>query len=162
MSETLAYLAGVIDSDGTIGIKINTWRSRQTGEQLTYSERVHIRQVTREAIDLLAETFGGNVGIEDPHSKRGKPLYRWGVTDGRAVEVITALLPYLRIKRRQAENCLALREVKTASKIARVAVGRGHAGAAVRPADLTLAMEGCYRRARELNRVGREEVSLSG
>ena len=98
---TLAYLAGIIDADGTIGIKRSTYSMRVIGDstQPTYSERVHLRQVTREAIDLLAATFGGNVGVEDAHAKRGKPLFRWGVTDKKAVALITALLPYLRIKR---------------------------------------------------------------
>jgi hypothetical protein len=161
VSETLAYLAGVIDSDGTIGVKLNSYAAK-SGWQVSYSERVHIRQVTREAIDLLAETFGGNVGIEDPHAKRGKPLYRWGVTDKRAVMVLEALLPYLRIKREQAQNCLDLRVVKEASKVQRLAPGRGHVGGAVRSEAITAAMRYHHLRAKELNRVGREEVVCGG
>lgn len=151
----LAYLAGVIDSDGCISIKRNrgAWQD-------TYSERVHIRQVDREAIDLLVEVFGGNIGIEDSQAKRGKPLYRWGVSDKRAVEVLTALLPYLRIKREQAINCLALRALKEQSKLDRLAFGRGHVGSAHRTAEMTAQMEACKQQAHVLNRVG--EVMMSG
>lgn len=155
-SLTFAYLAGVLDSDGTIGIKRSTYAMRVRGDASTpiYSERIHIRQVTREAIDLFAETFGGNVAMEDPHAKRGRVLYRWGCTDKRAVEVLTALLPYLRIKRQQALNCMALRDVKERSKIARVAVGRGHMGGAVRTDAISDEMQACYDRAAVLNKVG--------
>lgn len=157
MDETiLAYLAGVLDSDGTIGVKRSTYSMRVTrdSKQPTYSERIHIRQVSREALDLFAATFGGNIGREDPNAKRGKPLYRWGLTDRKAAVVLEALLPYLRIKRAQAVNCLALRFVKERSKIERVAVGRGHRGAAPRPAEISRLMEECYIEARRLNRVG--------
>ncbi len=153
---TLAYLAGVLDSDGTIGVKRNTYSVRVIGDstQATYSERIHIRQVTREAVDLFAATFGGNVTPEEPHAKRGRPLWKWGQTDLKAAATLAALLPYLRIKRAQAENCLALRSIKNASKIARVAPGRGHVGASHRSPEASAQMEACFLRAKELNRVG--------
>lgn len=153
---TLAYLAGVLDSDGTIGVKRNTYSVRVVGDsgQPTYSERIHIRQVERAALELFAETFGGNIGITDPSAKRGRPLWNWGQTDKKAAATLAALLPYLRIKRRQAENCLALRAIKEESKITRVAKGRGHIGARPRPDELSIRMEACFIRAKELNRVG--------
>ena len=53
-SHILAYLAGVIDSDGSIGIKRSTYAMRHgNGGQATYSERVMCRQVTPEAVRLL-------------------------------------------------------------------------------------------------------------
>ena len=52
-----------------------------------------------------------------------------GVTDANAARALASLLPFLRIKRQQAENCLALRAAKNESKPARVARGRGHVGA---------------------------------
>lgn len=153
----LAYLAGIIDADGTIGIKKNSYSMRivKDSGQATYSERIHIRQVERPALELLAATFGGNIGTEDPHAKRGKPLYRWGQTDAKAVATLKALLPYLRIKRHQAENCIQLRIIKEESKRARVAKGRGHVGASVRPEIISRAMEDTYAVAKALNKVGR-------
>lgn len=152
-----AYCAGVIDSDGTIGIKRSTYAMRVTGDagQATYSERIAVRQVTREAVDLLRDLFGGAFYVTKPSSKNGKPLWSWAATDQRAVACLHAVLPYLRIKKAQAENCLLLRIVKEQSKRARVAHGRGHAGSAVRPAELSEAMEAHYLRAKALNVVGR-------
>lgn len=153
---TLAYLAGVIDSDGSISIRRSTYAMRKRGDAGApiYSERITVRQVTPQAIELLHATFAGYRYTSDPSAKRGRPLEGWEVTDKRAHLALVALLPYLRIKRRQAENCLALRALKEQSARMRVAKGRGHAGAAARTPEMNADMEACYLRNRELNRVG--------
>ena len=154
--ELLAYLAGAIDSDGTIGIKRSTYAMRVTKDsaQPTYSERLALRQVTPAIPKLLRATFGGSLYITKPSTLHGRPLLSWNITDQKAAACLRALLPYLRVKRAQAENALHLRGVKDTSKRARVARGRGHAGSAPRRKDHGDAMEVCYLRARELNRVG--------
>lgn len=154
--ELLAYCAGVIDSDGYIGIKRSTYSMRVTGDsgQPVFSERVAVKQVELEAVSLLHSLFGGTLLIAKPSAKRGRPLHSWQVTDRKAAICLRALLPFLRIKRRQAENCLSLRTLKEESKKARVAFGRGHAGSSSRPAHFSDAMERFYARAKTLNAVG--------
>ena len=115
MDETIkAYLAGILDADGYFTIKRSTYHMRVRGDatQAIHSEKVGIKQVQPEAIDLLCEYFGGSRRIEKPSAKHGKMLHAWSVTDKKAVEVVNTLLPYLRIKRRQAELLLDLRESK--------------------------------------------------
>lgn len=124
------------------------------GSQPTYSERVCLKQVEPHAVDLLTENFGGYRFIAKPSAKRGRPLHGWQVTDKKAATFLAAVRPYLRIKIRQAENCLALREVKERSKSARVAKGRGHVGSAKRPADLGAEMDRLHATAKRLNKVG--------
>lgn len=150
----LAYLAGVLDSDGSIGVRRSTYWQRHGGTAPMFSERITVRQVERTALDLFAATFGGSVALRPAHSSGGRPLYDWQITDRKAAAALDVLLPYLRIKHAQAANCLELRRVKTASAAARVAPGRGHAGGAPRPAELTAQMEQLFLRAKELNRVG--------
>ena len=60
---TLAYLAGAIDSDGTVGVKRSTYAQRVRGDagQAVFSERIALRQVTPEIVNRLRETFGGSV-----------------------------------------------------------------------------------------------------
>lgn len=154
--EELAYCAGVIDSDGTIGVKRSTYSMRVIGDskQPTFSERVCVKQVEPHAVDLLHKLFGGTRHIEDPSAKRGRHLYSWQVTDMRAARCLVLIAPYLRIKKQQAENCIALRSVKEKSKRDRVAPGRGHVGSAVRSPNASAAMEMHYAKAKELNRVG--------
>jgi hypothetical protein len=152
----VSYCAGVIDSDGTIGIKRNTYAMRKIGDcqQASYSARICVRQVSTEALEVLASTFGGSVRPAKTYAKRGKPMWGWEIRDALAERALIALLPYLHIKKAQAKNCLVLRKTIADSKRARVAFGRGHAGAAPRPAHITEAMEQAYLRAKELNAVG--------
>lgn len=154
----LAYCAGVIDSDGTIGVKRSTYSMRRVGDcsAPSFSERVCVKQVEREAIDVIWRVFGGTryVARAARNTPRGRQLFVWQVTDRRAAACLSALLPYLRIKRAQAENCLSLRVVKEESKKARVAPGRGHVGSAPRSPAMTAAMESHYSQAKALNRVG--------
>lgn len=151
-----AYCAGVMDSDGCISIKRSTYAMRVVGDskQATYSERVCVKQVERQAVDLLRFLFGGSFRRDRPSTPRGKPIFAWQVTDKKAVTCLEAIIPYLRIKTRQASNCLELRRIKELSKKQRVAVGRGHAGSAPRSEANSDAMEALFQRAKELNHVG--------
>lgn len=158
--QELAYCAGVIDSDGTIGVKKSTYQLRVTKDcgQPTYSERICVKQVEPQAVNLLTQLFGGYRFVAKPSVRRGRPLQGWQVTDLQASRCLELLLPHLRIKQQQAQNCLLLRVLKQESKQARVAVGRGHIGSAPRSADLSQSMEECYRRAHTLNAVGLENL----
>lgn len=111
---TLAYLAGVIDSDGCISIKRSTYAKRKNRDGTTnpiYCARVTLKQVTEACPRLMHETFGGPPPkLMKPRTKNNKPLWRYEVRNHRAVNICAALLPFLRIKGRQAECCLALDE----------------------------------------------------
>lgn len=93
----IAYCAGVIDSDGYIGVKRNP---------NSYAARAMVKQVEPAAIDLLHETFGGYRSTAPPSAERGRPLLTWEVHSASAGRACEALLPYLRIKRAQAENAI--------------------------------------------------------
>jgi len=154
-----AYLAGVIDSDGTVGIKRSTYAMRRRGDaaQAVYSERVSVRQVEPQAVDLLAQSFGGSRYMTKPSTTKGRALHTWAVTDRQARDCLRSLLPYLRIKVGQARNALRLRSLKERSRRAMMKRGRGHAGAAHRPTAITEAMQLLYMEAKRLNRAGVRE-----
>jgi hypothetical protein len=154
--ELFAYLAGVIDSDGTIGIKKSTYSMRVTGDsgQATYSERVSVRQVEPGAVDLLVQTFGGSHYMTKPSAVKGRPLHTWAVTDLRAAACLRAIRRYLLVKGPQADNALVLRKAKDQSKKIRVAKGRGHAGSSARTPEMSAEMERLYLLAKQLNTVG--------
>lgn len=156
MKNIYAYLAGAIDSDGTIGIKKSTYAMRVVGDckNATYSERIALRQVTIEIPALLKATFGGSFYMTNPSAKGGRRLYSWAATDLRAVEALKKLRPFLRVKVKQADNCLELRKIKEISKKRRVAKKRGHIGAATRTSDLSDKMEAFYLEAKAMNVVG--------
>ena len=120
MNETTkAYLAGILDADGYFTIKRSTYHMRVRGDSSVpvFSEKVGMKQVVPIAIDLLHEYFGGYKRIEKPSAKNGKPLHAWSVTDKKACNLVRTLLPYLRIKRKQAELLIELRKSKEVKRI---------------------------------------------
>jgi hypothetical protein len=167
--EALAYSAGVIDSDGSIGIRRSTYGMRKRGDRVTpgYWARINVKQVEIEAVSLLRELFGGNLRTEHNTLKNGRPFYAWQVQNQQAVRMLGLLLPYLRIKRAQAENCLTLhvlvdgakrtkqlgtRELKHwTGKVVTVRT-MGHSD------DHVAACEALYLKAKQLNSVGMKGV----
>ena len=111
-SQVFAYLAGVLDSDGSIIIAVDTWRVRTLNRSPHYSENIGIGQCDPQAIQLFQEMFGGHIRVEEKRGENRRPMYHWGTTDRNAVVVVNELLPFLRIKRKQAELLLALRQIK--------------------------------------------------
>ena len=94
----LAYIAGVIDSDGCISLILNS----KTG---WVRPRVAINQVQPEAIDFIISLFGGNLYIaEQPEESVWKDRYEWRLYSLRKVKpFLIAILPFLQIKSRQAQ-----------------------------------------------------------
>lgn len=103
----VAYSAGVIDSDGTIGIHRKPGAKAMDGShQDCYAPRVAVRQVDIEAIDLLFDLFGGYRSNAKAYAKNGKPLFEWRACHQVAGIALTEMLPYLRIKKLRAENAI--------------------------------------------------------
>lgn len=149
-----AYSAGVVDSDGTIGFRRDTCAMRISGlgTQPTYHERVCVRQIEPQAVDLLHAVFGGYRGLVGGGNQK-QPLHSWQVVDRRAAAFLVAVLPHLRIKRAQALLLLEMRELKVVSRAARFANGRGVRGGGARPAWISEEMERLCNEVRLLNRV---------
>lgn len=107
----VAYAAGVIDSDGTIGVFY------KKGPNDCYEPRVGVRQVEPQAIDLLKELFGGS--RRDAYHHGGpncRPLYEWRATARVAVAALVEVLPYLKIKREQANNAIEVGKLNAQQK----------------------------------------------
>jgi hypothetical protein len=98
----LAYLAGVVDSDGSINIV----RGKPYGVQKAprHRLRIDIAQLERGAIDLAYSLFGGYMSHEKANLllRRPNQLYHWYVDDARAASMLEAIRPYLRNKQQQA------------------------------------------------------------
>lgn len=105
----LAYLAGLIDGEGYIGIKLTR---RKDARSPIYHERIQVRMVHEQAIAFLARRLGGNYYLERPHSAQGRSLYCWQASDALAAKILASLLPFLRVKRTSALTVLRLRKSK--------------------------------------------------
>ena len=141
---TLAYLAGLIDGEGYIGIKK---ARRKDAVSPIYHERIQVRMVHEGAIRLLADTLGGNYYLEQPHARGGRLLYCWQASDALAARILTAVLPYLIVKRESALTVLALRT----SKEDPLARRRGSPGRRVMDPGVVAERERLYLAAKALN-----------
>jgi hypothetical protein len=104
----LIYLAGFIDGEGTITALRQT--RVQTGNE-SMSFRVMLANSHEPVMRWIYETFGG--GLSNPRSVRSvkhKPVMTWYIGAYEALALCHRLLPYLKVKRRQAEIIIALSE----------------------------------------------------
>jgi len=108
----LAYLAGLIDGEGYIGIKRSKPYAPNGELSVKYHARIQVRMVEEAGIKLLQETLGGSYYREKGHCKNGRLLYCYQASDKLAVMIIKSLLPYLRIKNRQSELVIELGKLK--------------------------------------------------
>lgn len=120
----LAYMAGVVDSDGYIGVHRNSYAMRVRGDatNAVYQPRIQVKQVESAAIDLFHATFGGHRHMQPPTATRGRPLDQWTVHSAACRPVLEALLPYLRIKKAQAENALEVCHINSSAERRRYVV----------------------------------------
>lgn len=104
---TLAYLAGIIDADGYV----TATRSIRKGSTY-YGAQIGITGSRREPHDLAAATFGGRVSAHSPGKERSHHLtqYHWQLGGSQVVPIVSALLPYLRVKRGRAQLVLDLQQ----------------------------------------------------
>ncbi len=113
----LAYLAGAIDSDGSISIRRSTYGMRKRKDRISpmFSPRISLRQTSNIVPNLLKQVFGGTTYIDKPakNVKNGKKLYCYEAQNLIAENAIRKLLPYLKIKKPQAELVLQLQQIKT-------------------------------------------------
>lgn len=145
---TIAYLAGLIDGEGYIGVK-RTHRRDATSP--IFHERIQVRMVHEGAIALLAATLGGNYYREKAHANNGRPLYCWQASDALAARILERVLPYLIVKRAAAENVLRLRASKNDP---RARLRGGQTQRRLMDADVLAEREVIYEHAKVLNRVG--------
>jgi hypothetical protein len=109
--ETLyAYLAGAIDIDGRIFIARRLGQLRRTdGRQVPYfAATISLSDSSPVLPDLLQATFPARRLEYEAKNRRQKAWHMWEAVNHGAREPVVRLLPYLRVKRRQAELALTL------------------------------------------------------
>lgn len=109
----LAYIAGILDGEGSIMIQRQTSKSFMEQRAKSgcfhphYAPAIRIGMLEKAALDFIVEATGiGYVYQEKPyHHKR--PIYRWVIRSKEEItEFLTLILPYLIVKKQQALLCL--------------------------------------------------------
>lgn len=100
----IAYLAGIIDSDGFITIQRTRKQNASTGiPQTYYALKVGISGTRTPPHELAQELFGGAIHAYTPKNAAHRTQFQWCCTGGTAVAMLRQLRPFLRVKLTQAE-----------------------------------------------------------
>lgn len=100
----LAYLAAIIDGEGTLTIK--KVRPSGGGKSPTYRAIVEVGNTSRALIDWLCSRFGGNA-YDRTFTGRWRRMWYWNLNTDNMETVLESIQPYLVIKRRQANVLLS-------------------------------------------------------
>lgn len=113
-----SYAAGLIDGDGYIGIS-------HVKAADTYAIKVAVAMVIKSSpiLDVLKQRYGGVLSPMKPETERNAPKVRWKAEGDEAYKALTAVLPYLILKKDQARIGMDLHEQIMASRAER---GRSH------------------------------------
>lgn len=106
-----SYLAGIIDGEGSI--YIGAFSSNPKTGTPYYQTNIEVNNTNKGLIDWLVATFGGKdfsyTAKQTPKNSR-KPVFRWIASGDRVTHLCEIIMPYLVVKKRQAEIMLKMRE----------------------------------------------------
>lgn len=103
---TEQYIAGFFDGEGSVSI---AFRQPQGGWRVSpsYVLQVAIAQIDPRPLIAIQERYGGRIY----HSGVGRRTWAWNVSARKARPFLEAVLPYLIVKRRDAEIGLAFLDI---------------------------------------------------
>lgn len=148
ISETdKAYAAGFFDGEGCVDIR---YRTTHGGKYERFELRITIPQIAVDVLLWMQAKFGGLVDIHG-----GPKCSRWLMTGREAAQFLATVMPYLNVKRTQAETA-----IQFAATFPKKRKSNGRAGfERVSPQVREQRLE-CFLRLREIRKEG--NVSPSG
>ena len=96
----LAYTAGILDGEGTVFLERRVTRK---GDYRNYVLTVVISNTNEWLIKWLEFNYGGNVSSYQQKHPNRLLSWRWRIQATKAMEFLRLVLPYLILKRPQAE-----------------------------------------------------------
>ena len=108
-SET-AYLAGVLDIAGQVGIRRKLGYRRQTdGRAMAYFvASISLSDASPVVPDILQAAFPARRLVYKAKNRKQTEWHMWEAVNQSAFEPVVRLMPYLRLKHRQAELALTI------------------------------------------------------
>lgn len=105
-----AYMAGIMDGEGTFFIG-NYSGNRKNGDK-HFQTVIAVATTDKSLMDWLVNVFGGSFRAYTPKQmakNSRRQVYRWQATSNRLLHICQIILPYLVIKKRQAEIMIEIR-----------------------------------------------------
>lgn len=112
---TKAYLAGLIDGEGYIGIlktKKGNKKVWKSNFEFTFTPVIKVAMIEKDLITWLYKTFGGT--FETRKARKGaRESYCWMARKAKVGEFLRMIYPYLMVKKDQADIILSFPRNKT-------------------------------------------------
>lgn len=99
--EREAYVAGLIDGEGCMGI----YAKKYTNSSIPWRPHLSVTLTNLETLNYLSREYGGRVWKHASRPNR-KPCWRWMLTGKTALYFVATTYPWLIVKRREAEVML--------------------------------------------------------
>ena len=106
----LAYIAGIVDGEGYIGIQSDCKKSKHGHPNLRL--RVAVTSTDEWLCQHLKFAIGGGVIKLKRASENHKPCWQWEIGYKKAGDFLRLILPYLHLKKPQAELAIKFQEAK--------------------------------------------------
>lgn len=121
MDTANAYFAGAIDADGfvSVGKKTSHTVRKDGGRSIYYVVKIGLSQTHPDVPTMLHAAFGGYLGFHQPKNSAHRRVHIWQATAGDARKPLLAVLPFLILKKTQAElavQFLALMEYQNTGR----------------------------------------------
>lgn len=115
--ERKGYIAAILDGEGYVTVSRKKDKTMKVG--YGYRPMVGVTNTNKKLLDFLMELTGlGRIHRSKAAKKNHKPSYQWVLWSQQARQLLEEVLPYLVIKKTQAELIIAM------CKAARYGVGR--------------------------------------
>lgn len=104
----LAYMAGIIDGEGTISIDYRFHRKNKSAHKY-HRPYLSVPNTDKRLIDWIHQRFSGCIAFRAAKNN-SRALYEWHAKTSDLEKILNALLPYLFLKKEQAELILRIKK----------------------------------------------------
>jgi len=109
MENKFAYLAGIIDGEGSISIEIQgAAECRKTDY---YAIRLLVINTDTRLLEWLKENFGGSINKRKAYENR-RQCYNWALFSYDAANLLAKCLPFMIIKKQRAQVLIQFMQTK--------------------------------------------------
>jgi hypothetical protein len=117
----LAYTAGIIDGEGCISIYLHRTITAKRQRNPFYQLHVSVSSTDEWLCQWLKMQYGGSVRLETRYLRESQrsPCWKWALMSSQAGAFLEQILPYLQLKRPQAEIAIAFQKSKRKYRVNR-------------------------------------------
>lgn len=113
MSNNLAYVAGLIDGDGSVGVACQKRGSQQDRWSYYASVTIGMTEPGKPILEWIHQEWGGSLHPHKVAGERECPAWQWRVSGDKAVAILRMLLPHLKLKAPQARLALEVERIRS-------------------------------------------------